>query len=367
MADVDTSEFASGSTNIHSPAAKGGGRRARRMSMSPEMGVTRPREQLPFPPETIGTYSCHGVEPGNRVGETMAKINQDRGCIIYPYGPNDDMALFCVYDGHGSNGDKVSQYVSENVARELTLLLDEDSHKSPVPSPKHALIETFDKVDAMLKKEPTIDSELSGTTAVVLLYKFDSKTQHTVWAACSGDSRATMQYTGNSLPPPHHRKVIDLTVDQKPDTPAENDRIKKAGGVVSPPEEEWGGPARVWLDANMTLPGLAMARSLGDHLVKTVGVIATPEVAEYMIDPNLNPLVCMATDGVWEFIESEAAFDILNKTAQESESATSMCVKLIEESANKWRHWEGDYRDDITAICIKVKEMNEFHFANKSA
>jgi hypothetical protein len=34
----------------------------------------------------------------------------------------------------------------------------------------------------------------------------------------------------------------------------------------------------VWIDAEMTLPGLAMARSIGDHLVKTVGVIAEPEV-----------------------------------------------------------------------------------------
>ena len=28
----------------------------------------------------------------------------------------------------------------------------------------------------------------------------------------------------------------------------------------------------------MTLPGLAMARSIGDHLVKPIGVIAQPEV-----------------------------------------------------------------------------------------
>merc|ERR1719265_1640938 len=85
----------------------------------------------------------------------------------------------------------------------------------------------------------------------------------------------------------------DLTEDQKPDTPAEHARIKKAGGFVSPPEEEWGGPARVWLDANMTLPGLAMARSIGDHLVGGKGVIAKPEVKEVDIDPAAN----MAAEG----------------------------------------------------------------------
>ena len=44
---------------------------------SPEMGVTKPRASLPFTMEVVGTYSCHGVEPGMRQGETSAKINPD--------------------------------------------------------------------------------------------------------------------------------------------------------------------------------------------------------------------------------------------------------------------------------------------------
>lgn len=77
-----------------------------RLARSPEMGVIRPRALLPFPPEIVGTYSCHGVEPGMRVGETSAKINQDRGCVCFPFGPEKEkdqpvMALLCVFDGHG--------------------------------------------------------------------------------------------------------------------------------------------------------------------------------------------------------------------------------------------------------------------------
>ena len=49
---------------------------------------------------------------------------------------------------------------------------------------------------------------------------------------------------------------------------------------------EWGGPARVWIDATMALPGLAMGRSIGDHLVKTVGVIPDPEVTKYAVKPG---------------------------------------------------------------------------------
>ena len=89
------------------------------MSMSPEMGVIKPMALLPFPPDQVGTYSCHGVEPGMRQGETSAKINQDRGCVIYPFGqeacPEFEQALFCVFDGHGACGDKVSQFTAEKV------------------------------------------------------------------------------------------------------------------------------------------------------------------------------------------------------------------------------------------------------------
>ena len=49
------------------------------------MGVVKEKASLPFPLETVGTYSCHGVEPGMRQGETSAKINQDRGCVCSPF------------------------------------------------------------------------------------------------------------------------------------------------------------------------------------------------------------------------------------------------------------------------------------------
>ena len=69
------------------------------------MGVIKPKALLPFAVEAVGTYSCHGVEPGIRQGETSAKINQDRGCVCFPFGSDSatkPMALFCVFDGHGA-------------------------------------------------------------------------------------------------------------------------------------------------------------------------------------------------------------------------------------------------------------------------
>lgn len=318
--------------------------------MSPEMGVIKPKALLPFALETVGTYSCHGVEPGMRQGETSAKINQDRGCVCYPFGPEGcqkTMALFCVFDGHGACGDKVSHYAMNQIQQKL------EEHPAIVDNPEKAMKETFVEVDASLRKDQSIDAELSGTTAVVCLFVLEASGKLVIHTANVGDSRATI---GQKLPAGKQAKKYDLSEDQKPDTPAEMKRIKKAGGYVSPPEEEWGGPARVWLDANMTLPGLAMARSIGDHLVKTVGVISEPEVTKYETKEG-DAFLVMASDGVWEFIESQQAVSLVGKFIKQQGDATVAVTKLIETSAAKWRQEEGDYRDDITAIVIRMRKL----------
>jgi len=329
-----------------SPAAS----RGRRMSMSPEMGQKSATEP-PFTIGAVGTFSCHGVEPGQRQGETNAKINQDRGSVTYPLGKENNYALFCVFDGHGANGDKCSQFINAKVVEKVGNALELGKTEEEV------LIKAFEEADAELKKDKSIDAELSGTTAVAVLYKFVGDKKAMAWSACAGDSRAVYQ----DLKDPKTAKGKDLTIDQKPDTPAEMARIKKSGGFVSPPEEEWGGPARVWLDANMTLPGLAMGRSLGDHLVKSVGVIATPEVVKYEFDIKDEEAqrMVLASDGVWEFIETDMAFNIL--ASVKTGDATKQVTKLIETAAAKWRQEEGDYRDDITAICVRLDLIHKEH------
>ena len=51
-------------------------------------------------------------------------------------------------------------------------------------------------------------------------------------------------------------KAIDLTIDHKPDSPAEMKRILQMGGHVTPAGAN-GSPSRVWHN----LRGLAMSRS----------------------------------------------------------------------------------------------------------
>ena len=113
---------------------------------------------------------------------------------------------------------------------------------------------------------------------------------------------------------------------------------------------------RVWLDEEWSQIGLAMARSIGDHAVKSVGVIAEPVVSFHEINEN-DCFLILATDGVWEFISSTEAVKIIAKNLHEG--ATKACQVLIETAAEKWHDEEGDYRDDITALVVRLQHLLE--------
>ena len=195
----------------------------------------------------------------------------------------------------------------------------------------------------------------------------------------AGDSRAVLaRRTTKNGPIPSFRKknestkpnssapklmTIPLSIDQNPDSSGEKERIIGKGGYVSPPPEP-GLTARVWLDAEYTQIGLAMARSIGDHAVKDVGVIADPVVTVHEINEE-DEFVILATDGVWEFITSEDAVNIVSEHlygehANNDDSnicASKACEALIKAAMEKWHEYEGDYRDDITAIVVRLKDI----------
>ena len=59
-----------------------------------------------------------GIEPGeDEDGEEIIhdKINQDRGCVVCPYRSKPEESLFMVLDGHGEQGDRISEFVMRQV------------------------------------------------------------------------------------------------------------------------------------------------------------------------------------------------------------------------------------------------------------
>jgi protein phosphatase 2C family protein 2/3 len=240
--------------------------------------------------------------------------------------------------GHGQGGELVSQFALHEVQRRL------EKHPDFTKEIEKAFKETFISLDESLKDEVLIEPLYAGTTACVALLR-----ENKLVLANSGDSRAVLARKQDG----RGRTAIDLTIDQNPDLPAEQARIEDMGGYVSPPPEP-GLSARVWLDIDCTQIGLAMARSIGDHAVKEIGVIAEPVVSFHEVAPE-DDFIIFATDGVWEFISSEEAVNLVAENLDRG--ATKACQALIEAAAAKWHDEEGDYRDDITALVVRLQHL----------
>ena len=72
--------------------------------------------------------------------------------------------LFGVFDGHGTEGGKASQYVVDNfplVLKNMLELVEAD--------PKSACIQAFAKIHALLAESQERDTYMSGTTGAILL------------------------------------------------------------------------------------------------------------------------------------------------------------------------------------------------------
>ena len=96
----------------------------------------------------------------------------------------------------------------------------------------------------------------SGCTCVAVYMK-----GRTLYVANSGDSRAVMAVDDGT----GKMTAKDLSRDHKPDDADEMARIKQWGGFVSPAPDP-GLSARVYLDAEFTMIGLAMSRSIGKYI-----------------------------------------------------------------------------------------------------
>jgi len=263
------------------------------------------------------------------------KINQDSFIFHTNYGKKSDRYLLGVCDGHGMNGHFVSGFVKETLPMYLLADPNFDSDLG------QAFVNSFELCQQKLLVAD-FDCKFSGTTSVVLM--IDGKR---IITANAGDSRGILgcynsKGWGYKL----------LSNDHKPDTPQEAQRILRSGGRIEPFKDYDGsfvGPSRVWL-SSQDIPGLAMSRSLGDFVAASVGVSCIPEIKEFTIAPE-DRFMIVASDGVWEFIES---IDVVKIIAPfyESNNVEGACDYLLGVSLKRWQEEEEVVVDDITLIII---------------
>lgn len=181
--------------------------------------------------------------------------------------------LYGIFDGHGSKGHDVSNFVKEILSKVLVVQPQLDTH------PDAALLNAF-RVTQDLIAEATrigmIDARCSGCTATVVLHDMQ---QNTLFIAHVGDSRAVLGIKSTET---GAWVSQDLTQDHKPNLPQERMRIEQAGGqVFFDGYSNW----RVYVRGKR-YPGLNMSRAMGDLLGATdAGISSNPDVGVISMAP----------------------------------------------------------------------------------
>lgn len=284
-------------------------------------------------------------------GEPLSSLNIGYACKkgLKPESPNqDDFCILCadtaciygVFDGHGPYGHDVSNYVQEALPRLLT-------HSNLFEmDPEGAFHDAFQLAQRACTQPEEgqggtcLDCTLSGTTATVTLVR-----DGYLYVAHVGDSRAVLARSVNG-----QLLCEDLTVDHRPTLKSEKERIQTAGGQVRRLEGDL--QPRVFL-AGKIYPGLAITRSIGDMVGTMAGVVCAPSVQTLRIEPDCQ-FVLLCSDGVWEFIKSQEAVDLVGQypPCNAHEAAKAL-------GAEAWKRWiekEGDVVDDLTVVVAWLNE-----------
>lgn len=257
--------------------------------------------------------------------------------------------LVCVFDGHGPYGHVVSTRTVQTVPWFMANDWGFNTKCVHESSIDKALIDCFHKahadVVAYMQQQKGLRVEftgLSGSTAVAALFRGNK-----VWTANAGDSRCVI---GSE----EDKRVIFETAFHKPQMDEERARILSMGGEIrSKTHEDGWKEHRIFL-MGKDVPGLCVARTLGDQAIKEQGVIATPEVVKTEVDTRRTVFLLLASDGVWEFLDSQRVVN----TIASVEDGPAKLAKLQLEAKNKWKHThpgEGGYCDDITSVLVQLR------------
>ena len=278
------------------------------------------------------------------------KVNQDNYFIFKNFVQGFDYIFMGVCDGHGYYGHEVSGYIKENLPMDLNHMIKAQKLDVLKDDLSPIIKKAFILENKSLLRNKQIDSDLSGSTCVSVIY-----TPEKLIIANLGDSRCILGSTEIDEKKEEKMKKWNTTIlsrDHKPTIPEEEERILKKGGRIRPMKDEDGefiGPLRVYMK-DKDMPGLAMTRSFGDYFGSIAGVISEPEVTQYFFKEE-DKFIVLASDGLFEFMENEEMLKII-KEYYEKNDIVGCCEYLYKESTRKWLKEEEDAIDDITIILV---------------
>lgn len=281
---------------------------------------------------------------------------------------SEEKALFCVFDGHGGREVAIwcskfyelilrkdyAEQGSEDDRKEwlrksfLNVDVELQKHETqkylanlrkdvpPNKSPLIQILEASRKQNEEEKKEADDDESMEcvGCTAnVVYLDKANNK----IYVINAGDSRCTMGRAG---------KAVEMSIDHKPESQVEIDRITKAGSTIV--------EGRV--DGNLNL-----TRSLGDLKYKQrenlkpeeQAITANPDVYVFEYSDDID-FIIMGCDGIWEKRSNDEMVDFVYQKMKGGVPLKQIVSDLLLETiAPSVMETQGVGCDNMTCILIK--------------
>jgi len=292
--------------------------------------------------DSSGHPKIDGVAVTCRKGLKPEAPNQDSFAIVVCPGK---WGLYGVFDGHGPNGHDVSDFAVRSLEDNF---FKEDYLGNTGPAFTKAFTDCQATIAALPKAQ--VDASSSGSTCTMAFHNVETDT---LTFAHIADSRGAI-YTKAETP----LNVIKETEDHKPNLPAEKARIEKKGGrVVFDGYYNY----RVFAKAGM-YPGLNMSRAFGDLVAHNeAGLTAEPELNIVQLkDLRKEKLtLIIASDGVWEFIETKKAPEWLTEKGNGEGASTAVDISKCDALAKaSWDAWmadsENEISDDITAIVVTL-------------
>lgn len=260
-----------------------------------------------------------------------------------------------LFDGHGPNGHLIADFCIDFCTKFFYT-----NFKDFLYDTKSTLKSLFLACDDELKTS-SINSEFSGSTCVISFM-----TTSEIHTASVGDSRAVLL----SISPSTYMHAFQLTNDQKPNHKEEYKRIKAAGGSVRryiDPSGVKRGPYRLWFGES-NCPGLAMSRSIGDFLAKSIGAVATPIYSTLKLQSK-DKFFVVASDGIWDVMSNQEVTDFVNefyskcnsnigKKYPATQENSTIARFLCEEARSRWTcsdRLDRSTIDDISCVIVQLE------------
>ncbi|CAH0713542.1 unnamed protein product, partial [Brenthis ino] len=254
-----------------------------------------------------------------------------------------EYAFFGIYDGHG--GGEAAAFAKEHLMdsivkqRQFWSDNDEDVLKAIRNGYMLTHLNMWKEVEKWPKTVTGLPST-AGTTASVAFIR-----RGKIYIGHVGDSAIVLGYQKDGC---DDWAAKPLTLDHKPESTAEIERIQRCGGKVI---SKAGVPRVVWNRPRLghkgpikkntpmdEIPFLAVARSLGDlwsYNPQSDEFIVSPDpdVGVLTIDPTKFRCLIFGTDGLWNMISPEGAVSLVQATEKHNEAA------LVGGGGNQPRDW----------------------------